>query len=99
MKNTQFLNEESHTEKCECGQCDNNEIWKWKHFHNYDTFDNATTFTFNQSCANVPLFDTNPLGNQLKEILLESWINNRQIEIRSRYQSEETNRRREQRGA
>ena len=69
-------------------------------FHNYDdTFDNATTFTFNQSCANVPLFDTNPLGNQLKEILLESWINNRQIEIRSRYQSEETNRRREQRGA
>ena len=95
-----FLNEESsYQKKCECGQCDNNEIWKWKHFHNYDTFDNATTFTFNQSCANVPLFDTNPLGNQLKEILLESWINNRQIEIRSRYQSEETNRRREQRGA
>ena len=99
-KYSQFLNEESsYRQHCECGQCDNNEIWKWKHFHNYDTFDNATTFTFKQSCANVPLFDTNPLGNKLKENLLESWINNRQIEIRSRYRSEGANRRREQRGA
>ena len=41
-----FVNEYTDfTRKCECTECDNFEIWKWKHFHHYDTFE-CDFFTF-----------------------------------------------------
>ena len=94
-----FVNEDTDfTRNCECTECDNFEIWKWKHFHHYDTFESATSFTFGvtEDFDSVPLFNTKSLGNCLKETLLEPWIANRQTEIRAKFllESEERNRNR-----
>ena len=56
-----FVNEDTDfTRNCECTECDNFEIWKWKHFHHYDTFESATSFTFGvtDDYDSVPLFNT-----------------------------------------